>query len=434
MTTSIVRSFPPRTRLIWRLGGILLLTTLGVGAGCLLVYPPWNRPPSSEADGQLQLARQALARHDPEQARALLVQYLQIRPADAEAHFLLAQACRLIEDLGAWSMHLKRAGVLGWPARNLALERLLQKVQSGDHQVFEPLLEGLRTGAVAEGEVCEAVVRGHLETHHLPAALAWIERWQRRYPDDPRPLAYRGRIQELNRDPEAAVAEYRKALELQPDLPMALVRLGATYLVLQQPDEALRCYQARLAQAPDDLTALFGVAASLCSLGRLEEAQLPLEQLLAQCPDHAGALFLRGKAELAAGNAAEALSWLKKAEAVAPAETDLTYTISQALRQLQRDWEAQQYEARHLELSGGLKQLEKLRQSILRDPDNLQLHHEAGALCLRLGRDDEASRWFQGVLRLDPDHQPTHQLLADYYRIKGDRQREEIHRQRAARK
>jgi hypothetical protein len=49
-------------------------------------------------------------------------------------------------------------------------------------------------------------------------------------------------------------------------------------------------------------------------------------------------------------------------------------------------------------------------------------------LCLRLDRAQEALGWLQGALHLDPDHQPTHQALANCYEKFGQTQRAAYHR------
>jgi len=68
---------------------------------------------------------------------------------------------------------------------------------------------------------------------------------------------------------------------------------------------------------------------------------------------------------------------------------------------------------------------------MLNDPDNVSLRHETGVIYLALGHEEEAARWFQSVLQLDPDHAPTHRVLADYFQKHGDAQRAEHHRQKA---
>jgi hypothetical protein len=40
---------------------------------------------------------------------------------------------------------------------------------------------------------------------------------------------------------------------------------------------------------------------------------------------------------------------------------------------------------------------------------------------MKLGRDLEATHWFQGILWKDPGHLPTLKALADFYEKKGNR-------------
>ena len=55
--------------------------------------------------------------------------------------------------------------------------------------------------------------------------------------------------------------------------------------------------------------------------------------------------------------------------------------------------------------------------------------YELGKLNLELGNDDVALYWLNKVaLVRDPNHKPTHALLADYYEKKGDKKEAEMQR------
>jgi Tfp pilus assembly protein PilF len=51
--------------------------------------------------------------------------------------------------------------------------------------------------------------------------------------------------------------------------------------------------------------------------------------------------------------------------------------------------------------------------------------------CLKLGREQEASHWLQGILWKQPDHLPTLTALADYYQSKGNRKMADLYRRKA---
>src|SRR5262249_3739502 len=143
-----------------------------------------------------------------------------------------------------------------------------------------------------------------------------------------------------------------------------------------------------------------------------------------------GGLYLRAQLARAAGAPAEALGWLQRADQLSPHQTDVIALLALTCRQLDRADEARRYEQELDELRSGLDQLDRLRRQIRAEPDSPALRYEAGALCLRVGRDEEAGHWFLSVLQLDPDHRPTHRALAEHFEKLGD-PRAAYHRARA---
>ena len=76
-------------------------------------------------------------------------------------------------------------------------------------------------------------------------------------------------------------------------------------------------------------------------------------------------------------------------------------------------------------------ELDRLATEIKSRPDDIPLRFQLGMACLKLGRDQEASHWFQGILWKQPDHLPTLTTLADHYQSKGNRRMANMFRQRA---
>jgi hypothetical protein len=50
---------------------------------------------------------------------------------------------------------------------------------------------------------------------------------------------------------------------------------------------------------------------------------------------------------------------------------------------------------------------------------------------MKLGRDAEATHWFQGILWKDPGHLPTLNALTDFYEKKGNRRMADYYRRKA---
>ena len=64
-------------------------------------------------------------------------------------------------------------------------------------------------------------------------------------------------------------------------------------------------------------------------------------------------------------------------------------------------------------------------------PGNVAVHHEAGTIALRLGNEPAGMRSLAAALKLDPNHQPTHEFLADYFERKGNLDAATFHRRLA---
>jgi tetratricopeptide (TPR) repeat protein len=419
---------------VWTVGG---LVALGVLAGAVSAQRlPWlgGKPvPEDGAGSHWEQAQEALEAQDFPRARIHLSHCLETWPVNAEAHFLMARSCRRADDGAGWQRHLKNAEILQWPKEALALERRLMQAQVGDVRGAEPALVGyLERQHPDELLIYEALAKGALEADRLHDVLHWTTAWLERHPDAWQPRLYRGRCFHLGRSLHRAIAEYRRVLEARPDQVQVRLWLAGSLMLDGQFADALAEFQHYLQSRGDDPAALLGAANCQLSLNQPEAARAALDQLLARQPQHAGGFLLRAKLELEKGSAEEALSWLKRAETLAPHETDITHTLSLTLRRLGRHDEAQKYEHKLHDLRRRYEALDLLQQRILKETENASLRSEAGLLCLSLGRDGEAMRWLRSALQLDPGHRATHQALADYYEKSGDRSRAEYHRQKAS--
>jgi tetratricopeptide (TPR) repeat protein len=86
---------------------------------------------------------------------------------------------------------------------------------------------------------------------------------------------------EADEELDAAMAAYRRALELDPALPDAHLNLGRLRHEMGDLTAAESHYRAAAGARPDDLTAAFNLGVVLQDLGRLEEAAAAYEKALA---------------------------------------------------------------------------------------------------------------------------------------------------------
>jgi Tfp pilus assembly protein PilF len=211
-------------------------------------------------------------------------------------------------------------------------------------------------------------------------------------------------------------------LQAKPDQPQAQLWLAETLVSDRQFAPAMKHYEAFLRDhpdAPETSLALLGLANCRYSHGEVDAARAILNELLAKRPDYTPALLLRAQLEHAE-SAEKALPWLLKAEATAPNDPQVLNVLVLALRELQRNDEAQKFDQRLKDQKSKTDDLIKVRQQLLKDADNLELRFQMASLHLQLGHDDEAAHWFQTILWIDPTHRPTFRALADYWQKKGN--------------
>jgi tetratricopeptide (TPR) repeat protein len=415
-------------RLLLMLGFVLVVGAVGA-------FAPWRRPNNTDdnsAGSHWQQALQALAQDDFVLARAHLTRCLQVWPINAEAHFLLARTCRRAGDVAGWQVNLRRAEILGWDTRPLGLERELMEAQSGNlRHVENRLLGRLDSSSPDEELIREALAKGYLKTDDLNGLLVLTRTWISRFADDWRAHLFRARALQLARSVHQAIPEYERVLQLKPDHVEAHFELAGALLVNSQFQEAAEHFRAYLQHDANDVAALVRLANCELSLGQVEAAQTTLDRAFSIRKDDAAAFYVRAKLDLTQSRPQEALQWLKQAERLAPHETDITYALVLVHQQLGKQAEAKEYERKLQDLRRQYEQLDKLRQGIHAQPDNIALRDEAGALSLRLGHQEEAEHWLRTALQLDPEHRPTHRLLAEYFEKLGKAESAAYHRRKS---
>jgi tetratricopeptide (TPR) repeat protein len=403
----------------------------GLGACALVVWRQSNRALRLDASSHWQQALQALDSGDFLLAEKHLHECLLVWPINAEAHFLMARACRQADDDTGWQLHLYRARVLQWAEEQIELERRLMQAQSGNLRgVEESLVADLERSPPGEQEcIFEALAKGYLKIDRLADVLALTREWLERFPENWQARLYRGRVFQLGRSSDRAIAEYRRLLELKPDYAPAHFELAGALMLNSEHQQAVEHFEAFLRQYPEDLYALAGLADCQFSLGQFEAAQTTLGKVLPRKDAPAAAFLIQAKLDLALNKPEEAFHWLRRAEPLAPYEVDILYNLILACQRVGKEDEAKQYSSKLQKARKRFDHLDSIKKRILTETGNAGLRYEAGALALSLGRQDEAIHWLESALYLDPGHAPTHRLLADYYAKRGGGARGGGHRQ-----
>jgi predicted Zn-dependent protease len=411
-----------RRRLVRLLAVAALLAGLALGAPHLWA---WH---------QLRAARADLGRHHTEEARARLDRCLRVWPKSAEAHLLASRAARQEGDLEAADRHLRESQRLRHGTSDeITLEWSLLRATAGHLDEVEEYLHNRAAQSPEEAPlVWEALAQGYARVYRILDALAVLERWLERRPDDVQALVVRGNVYRKVKAAQSAAADFRRAVELDPARDDARWGLAVSLVEIGRYQEALTHLEQLRPRRPDDPELLVRIARCYARLDRRDDARRLLEEVLAAHPDNGPALLNLGQLLVQAGRLEEAEPWLRKAVAAAPHSYPANYALYDCLNKQNKSAEA----ARQLAVADAIKgRLDRVAEITTRQlsarPHDPALHCELGTLLIQGGRDDVGESWLLSALRQDPAYRPAHAALADLYRRRGDTERAELHRRQA---
>jgi tetratricopeptide (TPR) repeat protein len=378
-------------------------------------------------------AKTALEGREFDPARAHFALCLEVWPTSAETHFLAARAARRAGVYDEADQHLKRSRELGWVPGALDAEQAMLEAQRGEPEKVQSLLwTWIREDHAESLLMLEALTHGYMKAYNLPAAMLTLQEWLRRDPDAVQALYWRGEACERLHRYEEALADFRRAQELDPKRDDIRLRMASALVHAHRSAEATPHFEILYDHQPDNAAVLLGLARCRMEQGRPEEARALLDALLAAHPGDGLALGERGLVELEAGNAEEAERWLRQAVAVVPYERDIVYSFVQVLERRGKKEEADAWTARLNGIEQDLTRIAEVMRVIIEDPRNPAPRHEAGTILMRNGQEQEGLRWLSNALSLDPHYRPTRLLLAEYCGKHDKPDEAAIHRRLAA--
>lgn len=275
----------------------------------------------------LQQAQSALAAKQYQTASIALKSYLQTKPDDAEARFLLGQALLAASDPVSAEKQLHKALELGYPRERLEpllaqslveqgeFRRLLQEIdarrvtdRAGQAQVLAYLgRASLGIGEVeqAQRQFAEALklspslpaarlgaVRVQLAKGEVESASKALNELLAASPDLDEALKIRAGLLRTRGQLPAAAADYRKALTLKPDDVTARADLALLLLEQQDVDGAKKQLAELKRRSPQSLAANYLQALLAYRAGQYDEARKYADIALTGDPGHLPALFL----------------------------------------------------------------------------------------------------------------------------------------------
>jgi tetratricopeptide (TPR) repeat protein len=200
---------------------------------------------------------------------------------------------------------------------------------------------------------------------------------------------------------EDAIQYYEKALLIRPDADNLRLALAETQVGYGHFDRAKEHLEWLHKRQPENPSVLFGLARCAAATGANDKALQLLNQLLAANPNNWLALNERGKLAVQCDRPEDALSDLRKADSLAPADVAPTHLVG------------------CLHLLGKLADRNRSAElgDLIREkaPNDPELRYEMGCVLLRLGKQRDAVHWFRTALEKDPKHRKTHEALVKFF-------------------
>ena len=405
------RFLPHRPRQFALLGIILL--TLGISTYVIFTY--------ARANYYSRAAEKARSRRDFASARRYLEANLQSSPNSAGDHFLLARVARQSGLNELAEKHLDICQRLEGSSERIALERTLLRVQQGglSRGVESMLRSHLNNDPADADDILEALSVGCLVSYRFTTAVAYLNDWLERRPDNVAALLWRGVAMERVHDFVAAREDCRKAAALAPDDPEAQLRLGETLLLTTQIQEAADILKPLQEQERDNPLVAMRLAQAFIKLNRTDEAEQILDRMVSRFPNDAPVLLERGRLALDRGQPAAAEGWLRRAASLAPWDYQINYSLLLSLKQQKKENAAKQVGETVRLLEADNIRLSALNEQLKLQPYDMSLRCEIARVYLRQKHDREAIIWLQSALKIDPQHSLANQLLAEYYEGTG---------------
>ncbi len=356
-----------------------------------------------------------------------------LRDRNPETYRLLARLNQKLSQFEEFSKHIKMFSDLGGDPNIARREEILFRATTGEARALMSELANLLIDQEGDAdEVCSAFANGFLVDQEFEQAFVLIDQWKINFPDDPRPHAANGRVQDYLSNNAVAEKEYNDALLKCPSHYPSAFALGRLYLESQHPREALELYSRCLSMGKN-AAAKIGAAKCYRQLGDTEQARklllevidLPREELvisyryLGEVLEGEPAALELGSIELGAGNNEAALKHLTTAYNADPTDLDVRYTRAMAMRQ------CGQVELGNKELQAvnDSRKALQIADKIVDKINPLEPHVEervrVGQLYLENGSLRTAEYWLKSALAFDSRSLAAHELLAELYSRKA---------------
>ena len=351
----------------------------------------------------------------------------------AATQFLAARIERVSGHYPQADEHLRECVHLQHGASDQSqLEEVLLRAQSGDFKEVEAgLWACVDKDHLESARILETLARIYMRDSRMQAAQHCLTKWLELEPEAVRAWHWRGWVRERLQQPEKAVADYEKAVELEPGRWGVHLRLARLLLERHNLDAAQPHLDELMRSHPDDTDVQIAQAQGYMLEGKNEEASQLLDQLLQQHPKDFEALYYRGQLDFLPNppRYAEAEEFLRRALAERPKDYRALHLFYECLEKQGKAQQAAEAREKHRQVEMDSTRLRELwNREIERAPHNPEVLSEVGELMLKLG-DDSGVQWLKRALHEDQTHQRSLEVLIRYYESKGDTKEADMYRQ-----
>jgi tetratricopeptide (TPR) repeat protein len=322
------------------------------------------------APAEIGLAKLALARGDAATARVRLERALAADPRNAEGHVA--------------------HGILLWKDSDLAgAEKAFQAAVELQPRNGEALW---RLGAVK-------LERGE----DLDGAVQRLAAASNENPRQAEPRQWLGRALLRKGETPGAIAQLRKAVELEPGNPVHHVHLGAALERSGSPAEAVEAYRAAAAADPKHVDAHERLALLYAGNGRFEEAAAAYEKAISAAPRVTRFRIALADCRARLGKYDDALRGYREVLRTDPAAKQVPYKVARALH----------------EAEGARAALPWYERAARDEGDNPMPHYYLGYLYKERGQKAKAVAEFKRFLALKPDADEKKDIEAEIEDLGG---------------
>ena len=197
--------------------------------------------------------------------------------------------------------------------------------------------------------------------------------------------------------PEAALIEFQKALQIKPDFENPYVSGGSALMLMGQVDQAIGYYRQALRIRSNSAEDWSNLATALWKKGEIIEAIEDYKKAAAFKPGSAEMQYNLGHAFAGNRNWRDAISCYQAAIRLGPDEAKFHNNLAAVLVEVGRIDEA----------------VDELRIALRINPNYPDAHYNLGSILGRLGKKEESAAHLREALRLKPDYENARKQLSE---------------------